>query len=140
MSWLLLFTLFMLTMYLHFKDFKTRGDVRHGFENLLDTTLKDVCFRDEDLLLSSVFRYTILGPASNLRKDLEAYRAEPNSTSDPGSPYWKAIWLALANTDVPTYTLSHFNFWINQQIIPKLENTILASEELQSRDAVNSPA
>ena len=93
----------------------------------------------KDPLLPSVYRDTILGPASNLRKDLVAYHAEPNSTSDPRSPYWKAIWLALTNTDVSTYTLSHFDFWINQQIIPKLENTILASEELQRRDAVNSP-
>lgn len=127
----------MLSTYI--QDFKNSAKIRNGFETRVNSILKDLDFTDKDPLLKTAYRYTILEPASELRNELETYRAEPNSTSNPESSYWKAIWFALTNYDDHNNTLGNFEIWINQQIIPNLEDAIRSSEELQRRDATNSP-
>lgn len=113
-------------------------NVRNEFEKCLTSILKDLDFTDRDPRMNNAYCYTILKPANELREELESYRAEPNNTSDPASPYWKAIWLAVSNYGAPTNALSDCAIWINEHIIPRLQDSILASEELHRRDATNS--
>lgn len=121
------------------QDFYSKGNVRKDFQDRVNAVLDDLDLDKKNTLLQGAYAYSIVEPASELRNELETYRAEPNSTSNPESSYWKAIWFALTNSDDHNNTLGNFEIWINQQIIPKLEDAIRSSEELQRRDATNSP-
>lgn len=114
------------------QDFYSKGNIRKDFQDRVNAVLDDLDLDKKSTLLEGAYAYSIVEPSSQLREDLKTKLAMPNSTDDPQSPYWKAIWTAVTRLDLDdrVVSLADLSWRIHTYALCNLNEVIEVSNEL----------
>lgn len=114
------------------QDFYNKGDIRKDFQDRVNAVLDDLDLEKKGTLLKGAYAYSIVEPTNQLREELKTKFAMPNSISDPQSPYWKAVWIAVTRLDFDdrVKSLADLSWRINSYALRNINEVIEVSDEL----------
>lgn len=120
------------TLTIYAQDFYSKENIRKDFQDRVNAVLDDLDLEKKNTLLKGAFAYSIIEPSSQLREDLKRKLAMPNSTADPQSQYWKAIWTAVTRLDFDDRVLSlaDLSWRIHSYALRNLNEVIEVSDDL----------